>query len=109
MFEFIKRVFKREEPKRIPGVTYAEVDRVPIKRIGVKEFEPLQVRPKLFEPQWFEYRSSKYEEAKTTETTMIWRYQYTDTGEIVEKPNTDAIIEILGSNRPVEVLEHFIK
>lgn len=99
MFEFIKRVFKREEPKRIPGVTYAEVDRVPIKRIEVKKFEPTKFEPRRFEFQKF----------NATETTMIWRYQYTDTGEIVEKPNTEAIDEILNSNRPVKVLEHFVK
>lgn len=99
MFEFIKRVFKRKEPKRIPGVTYAEVDRVPIKRIEVKKFEPTKFEPRRFEFQKF----------NATETTMIWRYQYTDTGEIVEKPNTEAIDEILNSNRPVKVLEHFVK
>ena len=103
MFEFIKRVFKREEPKRIPGVTYAEVDRVPIKRIEVKKFEPIK-----FEPRDWKVEQEKIK-VKTTETTMIWRYQYTDTGEIVEKPNTEAIDEILNSNRPVKVLEHFVK
>lgn len=99
MFEFIKRVLKREEPKRIPGVTYAKVDRVPIKKIEVRKFEPEEFEPRRFEFQKF----------NAAETTMIWRYQYTDTGEIVEKPNTEAIDEILNSNRPVKVLEHFVK
>lgn len=103
MFEFIKRVFKREEPKRIPGVTYAEVDRVPIKRIEVKKFEPIK-----FEPRDWKVEQEKIK-VKAAEAKRFWRYQYTDTGEIVEKPNTEAIDEILNSNRPVKVLEHFVK
>ena len=94
MFEFIKRVFKREEPKRIPGVTYAEVSRVPIKRFEVKEFEP-----KRFEPEWFEH-----DLFKTSNTERIWRYRYTDTDEIVEKPAKEAFNEIIGSTRPVVML-----
>lgn len=83
MFEFIKRVFKREELKRIPGVTYAEVSRVPIKRVEVKKFEP-----KKFNPA----RSGK-----------LMRMRYTDTDEIVEKPIREAIDEFMGSTRPVVI------
>ena len=103
MFEFIKRVFKREEVKRIPGVTYAEVSRVPIKRVEVKKFEPMK-----FEPRDWKVEREKIK-AEAAETTMFWRYQYTDTGEIVEKPAIDACEEILNSNRPVVVLKHFVK
>ena len=49
MFEFIKKMFKREETKRIPGVTYAEVSRVPIERLEIKKFEPKKFNPKKVE------------------------------------------------------------
>jgi hypothetical protein len=85
MFEFIKRVFKREEPRRIPGVTYAEVSRVPVKRIEVKKFEP-----------------NRFNTVGQVEN--IWRYRYTDTDEIVEKPAREALDEIMRSTRPVVLM-----
>lgn len=94
MFEFIKRVFKREEPKLIPGVTYTEVDRVPVKRVKIEKFEPKRFEPEMFEHDLF----------KTSKTERIWRYQYTDTGEIVEKPAKEALDEIVRSTRPVVLM-----
>lgn len=94
MFEFIKRVFKREEIRKDPRVTYAEVDRVPVKRVKIEKFEPKRFEPELFEHDLF----------KTAKTERIWRYRYTDTGEIVEKPAKEAFNEIMGSTRPVTML-----
>ena len=81
MFDKIKNLFKHEEPKRYPGVTYVKVDRVPIKR-----FEP-----KTFEPE--RHYNGKVEN--------IWRYRYTDTNEIVERPASEALDEIMRSTRPI--------
>ena len=99
MFESIKKIFKRKEPKRIPGISYAEVNRVPIDRVEVKKFEPKNFEPKKFEFSGFEPRHVE----------PMWRYQYTDTGEIVEKPSREAIDEIMGPMRPVQYLGSFEK
>ena len=88
MFEFIKNLFKHEEPKRDPRVSYVEVSRVPIKK-----FEPKKFEPKRFE---------------TTEDDKIWRFRYTDTDEVREMPGDEAMDEILNSTRPV-VMEGFVK
>jgi hypothetical protein len=89
MIEFIKKIFKCKKPERIPGVNYVEVNRVPINRVEVEKFEP-----KLFEPR---------------HVMPMWRYQYTDTGEIVEKPSREAVDEILSSMRPIKYLGSFEK
>ena len=83
MFEFIKNVFKPKEPKRIPGIEYVEVSRVPIERIQLTKFEPGErFRPKH---------------------DSIIRLRYTDTGETVDLPAREALDEILNSMRPVEI------
>ena len=93
MFEFIKRVFKREEPKRISGVTYAEVERIPIEKFEIKRIDP-----KKFEPKKFEYlKTSPWRSGK------LMRMRYTDTDEIVELPIREAIDEFMGSTRPVVI------
>ena len=83
MFDFIKNLFKREEPKRDPRVSYVEVNRVPIKKIEPEKFN-------------------------TVEDDKIWRFRYTDTNEIRELPGNEAMNEILNSSRPV-VMEGFVK
>ncbi len=85
MFEFIKNVFKPKEPKRYPGVSYVEVDRVPIKKFEPKQFEP-----------------NRFNTAGKVEN--VWRYRYTDTNEIVEKPAREALDEIMRSTRPVVLM-----
>lgn len=93
MFEFIKKLFKREEPKRIPGVTYVEVDRVPIEKFEIKRIEP-----KKFEPQRLDFlKGCPWRSGK------ILRMRYTDTDEIVEKPVGEAIDVVMGSTRPVVI------
>lgn len=94
MFEFIKNVFKPKEVKRIPGIKYAEVSRVPIQRVEVKKFEPKEFDPKKVERLVF----------NAEKTERIWRYQYTDTGEILEKPASEAFKETMTSMRPVVIL-----
>lgn len=74
MFETIKKLFKREETKRIPGVQYVEVNRVPVKRIN------------------------------PARTDKLLRMRYTDTGEIVEMPASDAINKVMGTSRPVVIM-----
>lgn len=88
MFEFIKNLFKREEPKRDPRVSYVEVSRVPIKKFEPKKFEP--------------------ERFNTTEDDKIWRFRYADTDEIRELPGPEAMNEIMNSSRPV-IMEGFVK
>lgn len=83
----LKNLFKREEPKRDPRVSYAEVKRVPIKK-----FEPKKFEPKRF---------------KTTEDKKIWRFRYTDTNEVRELPGRDAIDEIMNTSRPIR-MEGFV-
>lgn len=74
MFETVKKLFKREETRRIPGVQYVDVQRVPIKRIN------------------------------PARTDKLLRMRYTDTGEIVEMPASDAINEVMGTSRPVVIM-----
>jgi hypothetical protein len=88
MLNFIKDLFKREEPKRDPRVSYAEVSRVPIKK-----FEPKQFEPKRFNP---------------ARTQKNLRLRYTDTDEVVEMLASDAIDEVMGTTRPV-VIEGFVE
>lgn len=87
MFEFIKNMFKREEPKQIPGVTYTKVSRIP-----VKKFEPEEFKPRRFNPDG---------------SQRILRVRYLDTNEIVEKPADEAITETMMSGRPV-FIEGFV-
>lgn len=93
MFEFIKRVFKREEPKRIPGVEYAEVERVPIEKIEFVKYEPKRVDPERY----------AYLKGNPWRSGKLMRLHYTDTDEIVEKPVSEAIDEFMGSTRPVVI------
>lgn len=88
MFEKIKNLFKREEPKRDPRVSYVEVDRVPIKRFEPKKFEPKKV--------------------KTIRSERLLRIRYTDTNEVKEMVPHDAIEEIMVSMRPV-IIEGFVE
>lgn len=88
MFDKIKNLFKREEPKRDPRVSYVEVSRVPIKKI----------EPKKFEPKRFQ----------TTEDEKIWRFRYTDTDEVKEMLGSDALDELMNNTRPV-VMEGFVE
>lgn len=88
MIEFIKNLFKREEPKRDPRVSYAEVSRVPVKKF----------KPEKFEPERF----------NTNKDERIWRFRYTDTNEVKEMPGYEAMYEIMDSGRPVEI-EGFVK
>lgn len=74
MFENIKKLFKHKEVKRIPGVHYVEVNRVPIKRVN------------------------------PARTDKLLRMRYTDTGETVEMPASDAINEVMGTMRPVVIM-----
>lgn len=87
MFDFIKNLFKREEPKRDPRVSYVEVSRVPIEKFEPKQFEPKKV--------------------KTIRSERLLRIRYTDTNEVKEMVARDAIEEIMVSMRPV-VIEGFV-
>ena len=83
MFEFIKNVFKPKEPKRIPGIEYAEVDRAPIHKIELTKFEPGE----RFRPR----RNS------------IIRLRYTDTDETVDLPAREALDTYMKTMRPVVI------
>lgn len=88
MFNKIKNLFKREEPKRDPRVTYVEVSRVPIKKFEPKKFEPKKVN--------------------TIRDKRLLRIRYTDTNEVKEMAARDAIDELMRSMRPV-VIEGFVE